>query len=367
MGLTLAFVALTLLLVRPLVDRMLARIQARQDDSSGRVLSMVMVLALLGGAMTEALGMHAVFGGFVMGLAIGDSGRLREHTRATLREFVMNVFTPVFFATMALRHDFIASFDARLVAIVLFIACVAKVAGCAVGAHVGGIDWRESIAIGFGMNSRGAMEILLASLAVEANIISPRLFVALVVMAVVTSLISGPAMSRLVRIAASPALELLNTAPITLGLPGASPADVIRAMTAQIASRLGVPERTEAWAEAVLAREDVAGTAIGASIAIPHAEVEGIAHAALAFARTERAVDFNAPDGGPVRLVFLLLLPPAQFRKELQVLAALARLLAREELRDDLDGARDPRDVLAAFSRAERLGQRVRARRRPSV
>jgi Kef-type K+ transport system membrane component KefB len=121
-GLTVAFVICTLVVVRPLVDRLLARLGDPQQEAGGRVLSMIMVLAMLGAAATEALGMHAVFGGFVMGLAIGDSSRLREHTRSILHEFVTNVFTPVFFATMALRVDFAAAFDLRLVVLVLSIA-----------------------------------------------------------------------------------------------------------------------------------------------------------------------------------------------------------------------------------------------------
>src|SRR5262249_39585148 len=81
-GLTLVFVAATLAIVRPLADRFLARSQAGDSElESGRVLSFVLILALIGAAITEALGMHAVFGGFIMGLAIGDSKRLREHTR----------------------------------------------------------------------------------------------------------------------------------------------------------------------------------------------------------------------------------------------------------------------------------------------
>jgi Kef-type K+ transport system membrane component KefB len=189
--LTAVFVAVGLLVVRPVADRLLARIQTPGDAANGSVLSLIMILALLGGAATQALGVHAVFGAFVIGIAIGDSRRLREHTRQTLHEFVTSVFTPVFFGSMALRLDFAAAFDLRLVAIIFTVACVAKIGGCAVGAHLTGVAWREAAAFGFGMNSRGAMEILLAMLAMEAGIINEKLFVALVIMAVLTSMLSG--------------------------------------------------------------------------------------------------------------------------------------------------------------------------------
>jgi Kef-type K+ transport system membrane component KefB len=113
---------------------------------------------------------------------------------------VTSLFTPVFFATMALHYDFVSEFDAGLVAIVVVIASIAKVGGAALGARLGGIANRAAWAIGFGMNSRGAMEILLASVALDAKIINEKMFVALVIMAITTSIISGPAMARLLKV-----------------------------------------------------------------------------------------------------------------------------------------------------------------------
>ena len=109
----------------------------------------------------------------------------------------MNVFAPVFFASLGLRIDFVHAFDLRLCVLVFVIASLAKVVGCTVGARVGGLEWRQSAAVGFGLNARGAMEIILALLALEAGLIKDQIFVALVVMALGTSLVSGPAMKRL--------------------------------------------------------------------------------------------------------------------------------------------------------------------------
>ena len=353
-GLTLVFVVGALLVVRPLVDRVLARLQRPQDSATGGVLSMVMILALLGAAATHALGMHAVFGGFVMGVAIGDSSRLREHTRTVLSEFVSSVFTPVFFATIALRYDIAAHFDVRLVAIVVGISCFAKVAGASLGARLGGIGWRESAAIGFGMNSRGAMGILLALLALEGGIINVRLFVALVVMAVVTSLISGPAMARLLRPAPSPVLQLLRAGVVRLDLESASPAEAIRVLARELAEKLGRPADAGRFAAAVLEREEVAGTGLGEGVAIPHADLDGLTAPALAFARTADGLDFDAPDGERVRLVFLLLNPPREFKRELQILAAIVRLVGQPSVREALLAAPDEAAVLATLDDADR-------------
>ncbi|HEU4727626.1 MAG TPA: cation:proton antiporter [Kofleriaceae bacterium] len=202
---TAGFMAAALIALRPLVDRWLRSIERSATTSAtARSLSMIVILAMLGAAATEALGIHAVYGGFVIGLAIGSSPRLLQPTRQSLQDCVTSLFTPIFFATMALRYDFIAAFDPVLVAIVLAIAIIAKAAGSALGARLGGLTGREAWTIGFGLTSRGAMEILLASIALDARMINETMFVALVIMAIVTSLIAGPAMAWLVRLSPSP-------------------------------------------------------------------------------------------------------------------------------------------------------------------
>ena len=353
MALTALFVAVGLLVIRPITDRLLARMQTPGDAANGSVLSLIMILALLGGAATQALGVHAVFGAFVMGIAIGDSRRLREHTRQTLHEFVTSVFTPVFFGSMALRIDFAKAFDLRLVVIIVAVACIAKVVGCAVGARLTGVAWRESAAIGFGMNSRGAMEILLAVLAMEAGIINEKLFVALVIMAVFTSMLSGPALIRLLKPKPSPIAELLRNGAVVLDSPVENREELIVALAAATMTRLGRITDAGRVAQLVLERELLAGTGVGDGVAFPHAEVEGLERPALAFARLEHGLDFDAPDGAPARLVFLLLTPPRHYDSELQILSGLARLLTREAVRSGLLRAPDTAAVLATIERAD--------------
>lgn len=351
-ALIIGFVGVTLAVIRPVVDRWLRAMEPSPDEpaSTTRVLSMVIVLALLGAAATEALGIHPVFGGFVMGLAIGDSPRLREHTRHVLQDFVTSIFTPVFFATMALRYDFVAAFDPALVALVLVIACVAKVVGCALGAKLARVGNREALAIGFGMNSRGAMEILLAVIALEAKIIHEAMFVALVVMAIATSLISGPAMARLLRATPSPIQKLLRAGAIRVPLAAASRKEAITELAAALAYKLGRSADSARFAEAVLAREEMSGTGVGEGVAFPHAEIEGLSAPTLAFGRSASGLDFDAPDGDPATLIFLMLTPKADYTGSLHLLAGMARLLARPDVRAKLLSAGDPAAVLAALS-----------------
>src|SRR5205823_1418862 len=124
----------------------------------GGALAFAVVLALGGAAFTEWAGVHAIFGAFLVGVAVGDSAHLAPDVRGTLVQFSAGVLAPIFFASIALRVDFVASFDAALVGLVLVIGCAGKLAGCGLGARLVGRGWREAAAIAFAMNARGAME-----------------------------------------------------------------------------------------------------------------------------------------------------------------------------------------------------------------
>lgn len=114
-------------------------------------------------------------------------------------DFISFIFAPLFFASIGLKVNFITHFDVVLVVVVLVLACIGKLMGAVLGARWGGFPVRDRWAIGFAMNARGAMEIILGTLALEAGIIRQRLFVALVVMAIITSAISGPLISWALR------------------------------------------------------------------------------------------------------------------------------------------------------------------------
>jgi Kef-type K+ transport system membrane component KefB len=154
-------------------------------------------MCFLSAAFTERIGLHAILGAFIMGIAFGDSVHLHEKAREIIHQFVTNIFAPLFFLTLGLKVNFIQNFDVTLVAIVLFLAVFCKVVGASLGAYMGGLSKRESLAVGFGMNARGAMEIILGTLALNAGLIDEKMFVALVVMAIVTSMMSGPLMKKM--------------------------------------------------------------------------------------------------------------------------------------------------------------------------
>jgi Kef-type K+ transport system membrane component KefB len=174
----------------------------------GGFLSISLGLAFLGAAFTEYAGIHAIFGAFIMGIAIGDSVHVTEKTRDIVHQFVTNIFAPLFFISVGLKVNFILNFDFKIVMIVLILAIVCKLIGAGLGALWGGLSKKEALAVGFGMNARGAMEIILATLALQAHLIGEHLFVAIVVMAIVTSVMAGPMLQFLL----NPSVNTLKNA-----------------------------------------------------------------------------------------------------------------------------------------------------------
>ncbi|MBI3502738.1 MAG: cation:proton antiporter [Bacteroidetes bacterium] len=176
---------------KKIIDRSLPWIQTKLSWPGG-VLSISIGICLLCAAFTEKINIHAILGAFIAGIAFGDSVHLHEKAREIIHQFIMNFFAPLFFVSIGLRVNFIENFDWKIVLIVLALAYFGKVFGAALGAYLGGIKNKKVFAVGFGMSVGGAMAIILGTLALNAGLISPKLFVALVIMALVTSMTSAP-------------------------------------------------------------------------------------------------------------------------------------------------------------------------------
>ncbi len=188
-----AFALFMMVAGRYVINRILPWIQTRLSWPGG-VLGLSLGLCLLCAAFTEYIHIHAILGAFIAGLTIGDSVYLREQAREIMHQFVTNFFAPLFFVSIGLKVNFIEHFDVTLVLLILGLAFAGKVLGAGLGARIGGMPGHRALAVGFGLNARGAMEIILGSLAYEAGLISHAVFVALIVMALVTSISSAPLM-----------------------------------------------------------------------------------------------------------------------------------------------------------------------------
>lgn len=342
-----AFALLILTVGRWLIHRTLPWVQAHTSWPSG-VLVFAIALALFGGALTEKAGLHAIFGAFLTGVALGDSSHLRERTRTTIREFVSSFFAPLFFAGIGVGIDFLANFDPLLCAIVLVVSCVGKIGGAAFGARIAGMVPRESWAIGFAMNARGSMEIVLGLTALKHAIIGERMFVALVVMALVTSVMSGPFIQRVLgRPRPRRFARLLSARAFVDRIASPDRRGAVRELSARLAHAHGLD--AEGVEEAVWAREKVGTTGMGHGIAIPHARIPGLAQPLVAFGLSPQGIDFDAPDGQAARLVFLILTPSEQPGAQLEILADISRTLKDPDVRAKLVEVTTWTELLAAL------------------
>lgn len=338
---------------------LLVRAAATVDDA-------FLVLALGGAAAAHVLPWPAVVVGGVVGLAFVAASRASQRVRKLVEAFVVNAFAPIFFASVGLRVDFVGSFDLRLCVLLLAIAGGAKVLGAAVGARLGGMRWREATAVGVGMNARGAAGIALAAVAREAGLVGDPTVVALVVTAVATSLAGGPLMKWLLyeQQAEEDVVTLLRRGAFVSELKAATPADAIHELTRALGSLLAGMKRDAR--DAVLERELVAATGLGDEVAIPHAAVEGLERPLLALGLAPHGIDFDAPDGRPARIVFLLLIPPKAYEEEVHILASIARATFGARARAELLAASGLDEVTRVLAHsARRTKESMRPGRAP--
>lgn len=164
----------------------------------GGFMAVTAILIFLSAATAEGIGIHAALGAFFLGVALSQQLDERNEAHEVIYQFAVSFFAPLYFVSVGLMVDFVAGFDGVLVAVVLAVACLGKLVGATWGARLGGIPPGRALAVGFAMNARGAMGVILATVALQEGIIDQRIFVALVFMAIVTSLMSGPAIKRLV-------------------------------------------------------------------------------------------------------------------------------------------------------------------------
>lgn len=197
LGIVVLFLIATVTVGRWLVGQSLAFVQ---DHFRGpeHMLSLIVVLAFGWGAFTHALHLEPVLGAFAIGILLGRSRRLPPDSVHKLEGMAFGFFAPIFFAVAGLKVDLSAILEPRLLVVslvVILVATFGKVAGSYVGARLlSGQDHWSALSYGAGLNARGALEIIIASIGLSLGILSQEMFSIIVLMAVVTSLMTPVAL-----------------------------------------------------------------------------------------------------------------------------------------------------------------------------
>ncbi|MEK6279423.1 MAG: cation:proton antiporter [Acidobacteriota bacterium] len=166
----------------------------RDGSLSGAMFTFVLMLLMLAAWITDAIGIYAVFGAFILGTAMPRGLFVREIQRQ-LEPLTTNFLLPLFFVYSGLNTrlglvDSIMLWGVALV--ILLAACFGKGVACWLAARLNGEDNREALAIGTLMNARGLMELIILNIGLERGVITPRLFTIMVMMAIVTTLMASP-------------------------------------------------------------------------------------------------------------------------------------------------------------------------------
>lgn len=194
-GLTMVFA------VRPVLAKW-AREHVRKNSGelSLNGFATILILVYVSAMITNLIGIFSIFGGFAMGAILFDQVEVRRAAQARLNDFVTVFFLPVFFTYTGLRTD-IGSMQGAVLwgfcGLVLLAAIGGKIGGCAIAARACGMPWRESAIIGALMNTRGLMELIVINIGYDLGIIPRTVFFMLVLMAVVTTYMTSPLLSRL--------------------------------------------------------------------------------------------------------------------------------------------------------------------------
>jgi len=350
-GMTLGFLAFMMTVGRYLAHKSLPYIQSRWSYPGG-VLGFVFVVALLCAALTEHLGIHSIFGAFIAGVAIGDSHHLRERTRDTIHQFVTNIFAPIFFASIGLRINFVEAFNPTAVGVVLVVAMIGKIGGCYFGAKLAGLSKRESWGVGFGMAAQGAVGIILGQLAYQAGLISDELLVAIVIMALGTSLLAGPAMQKVLQLKTKKQLHtILSDKHILLDSPARTIHAVITDMSKRAAEVTDIDDAELIFRE-VWSREQLMHTALPNGLAVPHARLPELGKPHVFIARSHDGIDFDSADGQLTRLVCLILTPTEQPDTQIEMLALIAKAFESAEVRQRCLMSKSPAEFRAVLNQA---------------
>ena len=198
-ALALVFIFTMLFVVRPQAARLLRAEDFDETHSKGLVAA-VLIFVFVSALLTEAIGIHALFGAFLAGVVMPSNSRLRGFLRERLETFSAVFLLPLFFAFTGLRTQ-IGLLDDwpswLLCAGLIAVAIAGKLGGSMLAARWTGMGWKDSFSIGVLMNTRGLVELIVLNIGYDLGILSPRIFTMMVLMALVTTFMTGPILSLL--------------------------------------------------------------------------------------------------------------------------------------------------------------------------
>jgi len=190
------YVFLMIKLVRPFLKR-IGDLQAEKNTINKPMVAIFFLTLILSAYATEVIGIHALFGAFMAGAIMPENAKFRTLFIDKVEDVALVLLLPLFFVFTGLRTQIGLLNEGHLwvtAGAIISVAVVGKFAGSALTAKFLGINWKESLTIGALMNTRGLMELIVLNIGYDLGVLSPEIFAMMVIMALFTTFMTGPAL-----------------------------------------------------------------------------------------------------------------------------------------------------------------------------
>ena len=195
-GLAVAFVLIMYKLVRPFLER-LSHVYDNKEKKRNPIIALLFVILIVSSYITSIIGIHALFGAFIAGVIMPSSFSFRKIVIDKIEDVSIILLLPLFFVITGLRTQVGLLNEGHLWATfgwVLLVAVAGKFGGSTLAAKIVGQSWKDSLSIGVLMNTRGLMQLIVLNIGYDLGILSPQIFAMMVLMALVTTFMTGPAL-----------------------------------------------------------------------------------------------------------------------------------------------------------------------------
>jgi len=199
--LAIGYVFLMLKVVRPFLKRV-GDLHPSREVMSKSIVAIFFLTLILSSYATEVIGIHALFGAFMAGTIMPDNMKFRNILIEKIEDVALVLLLPLFFVFTGLRTEIGLLNDPflwKITGLIILVAVTGKFIGSAVAAKIVGQNWRDSLSIGALMNTRGLMELVVLNIGYDLGVLNPQIFAMMVIMALVTTFMTGPALDLINR------------------------------------------------------------------------------------------------------------------------------------------------------------------------
>ncbi|MGQ3013929.1 MAG: cation:proton antiporter domain-containing protein, partial [Flavobacteriales bacterium] len=197
-----AYVLVMLKVVRPFLKRV-GELHSSRENLSKPVVAIFFLTLILSAYVTEIIGIHALFGAFMAGAIMPENARFRNIFIEKVEDVALVLLLPLFFVFTGLRTQIGLLNDPylwKVTALIIAVAVTGKFAGSAIAARIVGQNWKDSLTLGALMNTRGLMELVVLNIGYDLGVLTPEIFAMMVIMALVTTIMTGPALDLIGRV-----------------------------------------------------------------------------------------------------------------------------------------------------------------------